>query len=90
LKTMQITPDKTTFTSDYFDVIKDYMEKLIELGFAYADDTPADQMKLERDQGIESKYRDASVEDNLKRFHLMLKGKKEEEKPKVAQKQHEQ
>jgi len=44
-------------------------------------------MKAERDQGIESKYRVASVEDNLKRFYLMLEGlhdekKSEEEKKK--------
>jgi len=48
------------------------MEELIKLGLAYADDTPAEQMKKERDEGIESKYRDATPEENLKRFHLML------------------
>lgn len=58
------------------------MEKLIQLELAYADDTPADVMKLERDAGTESKYRLATVEENMKRFHLMLKGKKEEDKPK--------
>ena len=44
------------------------METLIKAGFAYADDTPADQMKLERDAGVESRYRLATVEENLKRF----------------------
>jgi glutamyl-tRNA synthetase len=47
-------------------------------------------MKKERDAGIESKYRTASVEDNLKRFHLMLQGKKEEEKPKEELKKEEE
>lgn len=47
------------------------------MGLAYADDTPAEEMKKERDAGIESKYRDASVEDNLRRFHAMLEGKKD-------------
>ena len=46
-------------------------------------------MKEERDKGVESKYRNSTVEDNLKRFHLMLQGKKEEEKPKEEIKQEE-
>jgi glutamyl-tRNA synthetase len=62
------------------------MEQLIKLGMAYADDTPADQMKIERDAGIESKYREATVEENLARFHLMLKGLKEDPKLKEEEK----
>lgn len=49
LETLEIKPDRITFTSDYFDVIRDYMEQMIKLELAYADDTPADQMKIERD-----------------------------------------
>ena len=79
LATLEIKPDRITYTSDYFDKTKEYMEQLIRLGLAYADDTPADQMKAERDQGIESKYRAATVEENLKRFHLMLEGKHDQE-----------
>ncbi len=90
LKTLDIVADQITYTSDYFDVCKDYMDKLISLGFAYADDTPADKMKEMRDKGEESSYRTASVEDNLKRFHLMLEGKKEEDKPKEEKKQPEE
>ena len=37
-------------------------------------------MKSERDEGIESKYRTATVEENLKRFNLMLEGKHDEDK----------
>lgn len=48
------------------------MEQLIKLGLAYADDTPAEEMKNQRNQGIESKYRNATVEENLKRFSLIL------------------
>ena len=81
LSTLEIKPDRVTYTSDYFDQTRDYMEKLIRLGLAYADDTPADQMKAERDVGTESKYRSATVEENLKRFELMLKGLHDEEVP---------
>lgn len=80
LKTLQIYPDQTTYTSDYFEQLQEQMKKLISLGLAYADDTDAAQMKVERDAGIESKYREASIEDNLKRFDLMLRGLKEEPK----------
>jgi len=61
------------------------MEKMISLGLAYADDTPADRMKEERDKGTESEYRTATPEENLKRFHLMLEGKHDEDKPKEKQ-----
>lgn len=80
LKTLEIHPDRVTFTSDYFDQTKEYMEQMIRLGLAYADDTPAEEMKKERDAGVESRYRDgASVEENMKRFHLMLQGKHDDE-----------
>ena len=59
------------------------MERLIKLGFAYADDTEAELMKKQRDEGIESPFREASIEDNLKRFQLMLKGLKEEPKEEI-------
>ena len=81
LQTLKINPDLTTYTSDYFDVLKDYMEQLIKLGLAYADNTPSEEMKAQRDEGIESKYRTATLEENLQRFQLMLEGKKEVTKP---------
>lgn len=34
-----------------------YAEKLIQEGKAYVDDTPAEQMKAEREQRVESKHR---------------------------------
>lgn len=45
LKTLEINPDRITFTSDYFEQCEALMRHLIELGLAYADDTPADLMK---------------------------------------------
>lgn len=89
LHTLDIHPDRVTYTSDYFEQTQDYMIKLIEMGLAYADDTAAEEMKKQRDEGIESKYREATVEENLTRFKLMLRGlkeepKKEEEKKKQA------
>ena len=45
LETLNIKPDRITFTSDSFDHIKGEMDKLINLGLAYADDTGAEEMK---------------------------------------------
>lgn len=42
LKTLEIIADEITFTSDYFKQLEDFMRQLIELGLAYADNTPAE------------------------------------------------
>lgn len=44
LRTMDIIPDKVTFTSDYFDVIEERGLQLICQGDAYCDDTPQTQV----------------------------------------------
>ncbi|KOB65994.1 putative aminoacyl-tRNA synthetase [Operophtera brumata] len=41
----------------YFDLMLQYCEKLIRESKAFVDDTPAEQMKNERDQKVESKNR---------------------------------
>lgn len=75
LKTLEIVPDKVSYSSDFFKEIQDYCRKLIQDGNAYADDTPADKMKEERDVGTESKCRAFTVEENLKHFEDMLAGR---------------
>ncbi|KAF2140740.1 uncharacterized protein K452DRAFT_288828, partial [Aplosporella prunicola CBS 121167] len=77
LALMGITPDKTSYTSDYFQELFDYCIKLIKDGNAYADDTAQEQMRAERMDGIASGRRDSSVEDNLARFEEMKKGTEE-------------
>ena len=61
MKTLGITPDQVSYSSDYFDTIRDYCKQLIKDGLAYADDTPAEEMKEQRDEGIESKHRQNTV-----------------------------
>ena len=58
LKMLKVEPDQFTHTSDHFDTIVMYAEKMIREGKAYADDTPADKMKEEREQRIKSVNRD--------------------------------
>uniref|UniRef100_A0A8B9PSY0 Bifunctional glutamate/proline--tRNA ligase n=1 Tax=Apteryx owenii TaxID=8824 RepID=A0A8B9PSY0_APTOW len=59
---LHIKPDQFTYTSDHFETIMKYAEKLIQEGKAYVDDTPAEQMKVER------------VEKNLQMWEEMKKG----------------
>ncbi|XP_067149150.1 bifunctional glutamate/proline--tRNA ligase isoform X3 [Apteryx mantelli] len=71
---LHIKPDQFTYTSDHFETIMKYAEKLIQEGKAYVDDTPAEQMKVEREQRMESKHRNNCVEKNLQMWEEMKKG----------------
>ncbi|OCT77577.1 hypothetical protein XELAEV_18028669mg [Xenopus laevis] len=71
---LQIKPDQFTYTSDHFDTIMKYAEKLIQEGKAYVDDTPAEQMKAEREQRIECKHRSNTVAKNIEMWEEMKKG----------------
>lgn len=51
---LQIKPDIFTHTSNYFEIMLQYCKQMIKNGKAYVDDTPADKIKVEREQRIES------------------------------------
>ncbi|CAJ2630537.1 unnamed protein product [Trifolium pratense] len=72
--TLGIKYETITYTSDYFPELMELAEKLISQGKAYVDDTPGEQMKAERKDGIESKCRNQSVEENLKLWKEMIAG----------------
>jgi glutamyl-tRNA synthetase len=74
LALMGIKPDKTSYTSDYLEILYQYCIRMIKEGHAYADDTPQETMRKERMDGIASKNRDKSVEDNLAILEEMKKG----------------
>uniref|UniRef100_G3U148 Bifunctional glutamate/proline--tRNA ligase n=1 Tax=Loxodonta africana TaxID=9785 RepID=G3U148_LOXAF len=59
---LHIRPDQFTYTSNHFETIMKYAEKLIQEGKAYVDDTPAEQMKAE------------PIEKNLQMWEEMKKG----------------
>lgn len=71
--------DNLYFASDYFDVMFDCAVKLINNGLAYVSDETADEIRERRgtltEPGIESPYRNRSVEENLKLFYEMRDGK---------------
>ncbi|MGB1130872.1 MAG: glutamate--tRNA ligase family protein, partial [Haloferula sp.] len=66
------------FASDYFDFFHDCAVALIEKGLAYVDQQTPDEIKSGRgnlqEPGVESPYRDRSVEENLELFAKMKSG----------------
>jgi glutaminyl-tRNA synthetase len=63
------------FASDYFDQLYDYAIDLIKQGKAYVDSQNADEMRANRgtlkEPGVDSPYRERSVEENLQMFEAM-------------------
>lgn len=57
LELLEIKPDMFTHTSQYFDLMLEYCEKMLKEGKAYVDDTEPEQMKKDREQRIESVHR---------------------------------
>lgn len=70
--------DREFYASDYFEQLFQFAVKLIRDGKAYVDDLSADQIREYRGTlttpGIESPYRNRSVEENLELFHRMRQG----------------
>jgi len=66
------------YASDYFDQIYEWAVKLISEGKAYVDDQPSDVISEQRRTptrpGIESPFRNRSIEENMDLFEKMKKG----------------
>ncbi len=64
--------------SDYFETLYSYAEELIEKGLAYVDDQSPEEIRVNRgtltEPGINSPFRDRSVEENLDLFRRMRAG----------------
>ncbi|XP_072954880.1 glutamate--tRNA ligase, cytoplasmic [Typha angustifolia] len=74
IETLGIKYDAVTYTSDYFPQLMEMAESLIRKGKAYVDDTPREQMQKERMDGIESKCRNNTVDENLTLWKEMIAG----------------
>ena len=74
--------DKELYSSDYFQQLYDWAILLIKKGKAYVDDQTsaeiAEQKGTPIKDGVDSPYRDRSVEENLKLFKKMKKGEFDE------------
>jgi len=70
--------DRLFFASDYFDKMYEYAVELIKKGKAYVDDLSAEEISSFRGTltkpGIESFYRNRTVEENLELFEKMKNG----------------
>ncbi|KAA9356367.1 glutamine--tRNA ligase/YqeY domain fusion protein [Larkinella humicola] len=66
------------YASDYFDQLYAFAENLIQKGYAYVDDSPAEVIAAQKgtptEPGKESPYRTRSVEENLDLFRRMKAG----------------
>jgi glutaminyl-tRNA synthetase len=67
------------FASDYFDQLFEFAVKLINKGLAYVDDSTSEEIAQQKgtptEPGVNSKYRDRSIEENLRLFQEMKEGK---------------
>jgi len=67
------------YASDYFEELHLFAIKLIRLGYAYVDDNNSETIAREKgtptQPGVNSKYRDRSLEQNLQLFEDMKAGK---------------
>ena len=67
------------YASDYFDQLYEWAEELIRKGLAYVDDQTQEEIRAGRGTvqtpGVESPYRNRSVEENLRLFREMKEGK---------------
>ncbi|EIA22840.1 Glutaminyl-tRNA synthetase, partial [Candidatus Arthromitus sp. SFB-2] len=70
--------DKIIFASDYFEIMYDKAILLIKKGLAYVCDLNGEEIKKYRgtlqEPGVESPYRNRSVEENLDLFYRMRNG----------------
>ncbi|GLE05538.1 hypothetical protein PINS_up014561 [Pythium insidiosum] len=73
LKRLDIVPDIVTYTSDSFPKIIELARQMLREGKAYMDNTPQEQMREERMNGVESACRSQSPEKNLELFEQMLR-----------------
>jgi len=70
--------DRLYFASDYFDKMYEYAVKLVKKGKAYVDSSSLEDIRKNRgtvkQPGLESSYRNRSVEENLELLERMKKG----------------
>jgi glutaminyl-tRNA synthetase len=69
---------KITYASDYFDELYEWAQKLVRMGKAYVDDQSQEEVSTNRgtftEPGINSPFRDRSVEENLDLLERMKNG----------------
>ncbi|XP_068643603.1 glutamine--tRNA ligase-like [Aristolochia californica] len=80
-------PFKITYTSDYFQDLYDLAVELIRRGHAYVDHQLPEEIKEYREKKMNSPWRERPIEESLKLFDDMRKGKIDEGKATLRMKQ---
>ncbi len=79
IKWLGFTWKNEYYASDYFEQLYQYAVTLINNGLAYVDDNTAEQIAIEKGTptkaGVDSKFRNRSIEENLQLFTQMREGK---------------
>jgi glutaminyl-tRNA synthetase len=74
--------DRLFYASDYFDQLYQHAVELIKMGKAYVDDLSPEELRKQRgtltEPGVESPYRNRSIEENLDLFERMRAGEFED------------
>jgi len=67
------------YASDYFDQLYQFALTLIKKGLAYVDDSTSEEIATQKgtptQAGVNSKYRDRSIDENISLFEAMRAGK---------------
>ena len=71
---LNITPDITTYSSDYFPQLIKFADELVQNNMAYVDNTPQKISKEQRRNCIDSVNRNNSVDTNITLWNLMKDG----------------
>lgn len=66
---------KIIYKSDRIKTFYSMAEELIKKGVAYVCECDAETLRKNRSKGTECKHRSQTIEENLKKFYKMLKGK---------------
>ncbi|KAE8142363.1 hypothetical protein BDV38DRAFT_268059 [Aspergillus pseudotamarii] len=74
LSLLGISPDRVTYSSDYFRQMYEACREMIQSRKAYADNTTKEVMQDQRMKGIPSTCRNMSIEESLFRFEEMKSG----------------
>lgn len=77
LELMGIVPDKTSFSSNYFQLMYNYAIQLITDGKAFADDAELGKGDEDRRNRLPSKRRNLGIDETLARFEDMKTGSAE-------------
>lgn len=77
MNSLQLDFDSFSYTSDHFELMLRFAEKLIRDGLAYCDKTPSEEMQKRRFDGTASDFREIAVDESLRLWEEMKRGSEE-------------